>query len=110
MAEGNRSETILGEAPREDLCSAHRGAGVKVLVLEGTTSPVYILVWNWSCELLPIVPHEWCESSNLILEQVQWESESNRNTERPGSGTITCQEHGPGESGNYLDESRMVRV
>ena len=38
MAEGNRSETIPGEAPREDLCSAHRGAGVKVLRLEGASA------------------------------------------------------------------------
>ena len=27
MAEGNRMKTIPGEAPREDLCSAHRGTG-----------------------------------------------------------------------------------
>ena len=50
------------------------------------------------------------ESSNLIIVQVRQESESDRNTERPGSGTITCKERGPDESGNYLDESRMVRV
>ena len=84
MAEGNRMKTIPGEAPREDLCSAHRGTGVKVLTLEGATSPVYIHVRNRSCESLPIVPHERCESSNLILVQVRWKSESDRNTERPG--------------------------
>ena len=84
MAEGNRSETIPGEVPREVLCSAHRGTEVRVLTLEGATSPVYIHVRNRSCESLPIVPHERCESSNLILVQVRWKSESDRNTERPG--------------------------
>ena len=58
MAEGNRSETIPGEVLREVLCSAHRGTEVRVLALEGTTSPVYIHVGNRSCESLPIVPHE----------------------------------------------------
>ena len=33
MAEGNRSETIPGEVPREGLCSAHRGTEVRVLTL-----------------------------------------------------------------------------
>ena len=38
MAEGDKSETIPGEAPREVLWSAHRGAGVKVLRLEGISA------------------------------------------------------------------------
>ena len=84
MAEGSKGETILGEVLKENLCSTHRGTGVKVLTLEGATSPVYIHVRNRSCESLPIVPHEWCESSNLILVQVRWKSESDQNTERPG--------------------------
>ena len=110
MAEGERVRQYPREVPRERPVSAHREQEVKVLTLEGATSPVYIHVRNRSCESLPIVPHERCESSNLILVQVRWKSESDRNTERPGSGTITCKERGPGESGDYLDESRTVRA